>query len=216
MASKEGQSEFLSSVLDERNLILNALVFPVEKVSPVSKQHAHALPCTKQNLMSIIVHMGLQIQDLYGFKEFAGLVGQLLRVSLRDASHLILLQLFLGEEQGPDMIEVFKLHPCEEVREVLKGHMRLPCLPYSSIIEGNWGLLKDAQGELLHGIEKGPFLGGWTWTDTGDRRHSLLVRGEMNTDGESKSLVSLVPAGRRHRDGADVPFVQPQRSQGFP
>ena len=44
MASKEGQSEFLSSVLDERNLILNALVFPVEKVSPVSKQNAHALP----------------------------------------------------------------------------------------------------------------------------------------------------------------------------
>ena len=179
----------------------------MQEVTLVLEQNAHPLACTEQNLMSIIIDMRLQIQNLGGGKELACCICQLLGVLLCDSPRLILVELFDGEKQGPYMIKVLELQASEEIRKLFKSYVRLPAFPSPHIIEPNRRFLDHVQSQLLHGIEDGPLLGGWPWAYPCDGADLLSVGGLVNADRKSHALVPFVTTCGRGGNRANVALV---------
>ena len=200
--------EDFSFLLDERDLALNLLFLAVDEVGLVLDQDAHPLSSTQEDGMCIVINMGLKVKDLSGLKQLARPGSQLLSVCLSDAPHIILFQFLLGEQEGPNMIKVFKLQACKKVREGLKGHVRFPILPSSTIIQGNRGFLNDMKSQLFHGKESGTLPCGWPGADAGDGGNLLLAGGQMNTDCKGKTFAPLISTGLSRGNGADVAFVE--------
>ena len=122
----------------------------------------------------------------------------------------------LHERQRSQLLGIFKLQPLVEIWKSFHDNMRRPGFPHLQVPDCHVGPVKDAQSQMLEGVEDGSGFGGLSRTDASDGRNNFLGANLKDPNAKDILLVSFVDASGNHIQTASMAMVNPARLQSAP